>query len=58
MEAAYRLGRTGMNRNFMVIAAVLVVLLLGLTMMTSVEEGVGSEETAPAAETEATTATE
>ncbi|WP_170565391.1 hypothetical protein [Ruegeria atlantica] len=47
-----------MNRNFMVIAAVLVVLLLGLTMMTSVEEGVGSEETAPAAETEATTATE
>lgn len=47
-----------MNRNFIVIVAVLVVLLLGLTMMTSVEEGVGSEETAPPSATEATTATE
>ncbi len=47
-----------MNRNFIVIAAVLVVLLLGLTMMTSVEEGEGSEKAAPASATEPETATE
>ena len=41
-----------MNRNYIIIAAVLVVLALGLTMMRSVEEGAGSEEVAPAAPTE------
>lgn len=41
-----------MNRNYIVIAAVLVVLALGLTMMRSVEEGTGSEEAAPAATTD------
>ncbi|WP_425081184.1 hypothetical protein [Ruegeria arenilitoris] len=41
-----------MNRNYLVIAAVLVVLVFGLTMMRSVEDSVGSEEAEPAAATE------
>ncbi|SLN64959.1 hypothetical protein [Ruegeria meonggei] len=41
-----------MNRNYIVIAAVLVVLAFGLTMMRSVEEDAVSEEEAPAATTE------
>lgn len=41
-----------MNRNYIVIAAVLVVLALGLTMMRSVEEDAGSEVEASATATE------
>ncbi|MEW2915602.1 adenylate/guanylate cyclase domain-containing protein [Ruegeria sp. ANG10] len=53
--ATQRIGRMDMNRNYLVIAAVLVVLLFGLTMMRSVEKDAESEEAAPAAETETTT---
>lgn len=41
-----------MNRNYLIIAAVVVVIVVGFSAMRSGDEGAGNEETAPAAVTD------
>lgn len=41
-----------MNRNFLIIAAVIIVIALGLSAMRSGDDGLGVEETAPTAATD------